>query len=640
MRENNDDENDVIENENENVNENIKNENSLLSDSSTIEKLTEVNRDPTVYKIDDMDLSPDTQNAKKILGDELINEVKEYTLLNYEEEHLRNRYRGFFTLMTPQEIMVHQKNLLKKPLTNLPSSLNDTAVQLFKNLVSYMGDRRSSKGANLHILKHTKIAMSSPEELKDEAYLQVIKQITNNPNDESKEKGWIFFAIMASIYPPSMELYYGLINYLLKIIDTESDDNLKKKANYIAIRLMKTFESKRRYSPSLDEMNYISQMKPITVEINFFSGAATTMQVESYTTIKDLKTSVMKKLHLNINRIPYYALYEICYKPDCIEERYLSENYKVCDVLSVWDKEKEDFKEKEEHKKKEKDKDKDKEKELEIKFKIFLKIQLYYNYNPEDLDSVTMHYVQTNFEVIKGFYRLSVDDTNILAAIQFFINYGNISDDDIKRHVNTEIRKYIPCNKLFLIGDGEVTPEKIISIYKSFKFKSKLEAKNKYLDILKKNELWETTQFSCLYSHKYNNENTNSLRIENPDHIPENCVVCISPKEVIITDEDRNIVLKMKYKYLASWGVNGDLFVIVKKQDKSFNKMYFESSQSQLFKILMDSYAGILAGKNMVDIMFQTAETCKMFETLPVAKSKTGESIRSRQSTIYSIDEP
>ena len=32
------------------------------------------------------------------------------------------------------------------------------------------------------------IAISSPEELKDEAYLQIIKQIINNPNDESKEK--------------------------------------------------------------------------------------------------------------------------------------------------------------------------------------------------------------------------------------------------------------------------------------------------------------------------------------------------------------------------------------------------------------------------------------------------------------------
>ena len=606
----------------DNDNENNNRSGSFLDDSSTIEKLTQINRDPTVYKIEDMDLSPDIDNAKNVLGDELINRVSTFSLLDYENEHLRNHYRGFFTLMTPEEIMVHQKSLLKKPLTILPSSLDAMAIQLFKNLVSYMGDRHSSKKPNLHILKHTKIAMSSPEELKDEAYLQVIKQITNNPNDESRIKGWNFFAIIASVYPPSMELYYSLIKYLLDIIDGD-DDTLKHRANYIAIRLMKTFESKRRYSPSLSEINYIIQMKPITVEISFLSGAATTMKIESYTTIRDLKTSVMKKLHLNISRIPYFALYEYCYKPSCIEERYLSENYKVCDVLSVWDKEKED------HIKK----------KIQIKFKMYLKIQLYYNYNPEDIDSVTMHYVQTNFEVLKGLYRLSPEDINKLAAIQFYINLGNINDDDILRHVSTEIRKYIPCNRLFLIEDGEVTVDKIIDLYKNLKFESKLQAKNAYLDILKNNELWETTQFACTYSFKYNTENTNSLKIENPDHIPENCVVCISPKEVIITDEDRNIVLKLKYKYLASWGVNGDLFVIVKKQDKVFNKMYFDSSQSQLFKILIDSYAGILAGKNMVDIMLQTVETCKMFEALPVSKGKKGESLRSRQSTIYSVDE-
>ena len=594
------------------------NNSSELNNSSTIEKYTQVNRDATIYKIEDLELSPDTQNAKNTLGTELINTVKDYDLQEYEEEHLAKRYHGFFNVMTPEEIMVHQIGLIKKPLTSLPSSLNSMAVQLFKNLVSYMGDRNSSKKKELHIKKHTAIAMSSPEELKDEAYLQVIKQITNNPRDESKEKGWNFFALMASVYPPSMELYYCLIKYLLSIIDG-NDENLKKKASYIAIRLMKTFDSKRRYPPSSLEMKYIDSMKQIPVEINFASGAATTMQIENYTTIRELKLSVMKKLHLNVNRIPYYALYEICNKPNCIEERYLSENHKVCDILSVWEKETDEYI----------------KNRQQITFKIILKIQLYYNYNPEDLDSVTMHYVQTNFEVIKGFYNLSSEDIIKLAAIQFYVNYGSISENDIFTHISTELKKYIPCRN---VNENEVTVDKIKNAYLELNFSTKLQAKNKYLEIMKKNELWETTQFICCFSQKYNTEHTNSHNIENPDHIPEKCIVCISPKEVIITDEERNAVLKLRYKYLASWGVNGDLFVLVKKQDRTYNKMYFESSQSQLFKILMDSYAGMLAGKNMVDIMQQTAETCKIFETLPISKSKNGESIRSRQSTIYSAD--
>lgn len=53
MRENNNDENENL------------SEISDLNLSSTIEKLTEVDRGATVYKIDDMELSPDTENAKK-----------------------------------------------------------------------------------------------------------------------------------------------------------------------------------------------------------------------------------------------------------------------------------------------------------------------------------------------------------------------------------------------------------------------------------------------------------------------------------------------------------------------------------------------------------------------------------------------
>ena len=65
---------------------------------------------------------------------------------------------------------------------------------------------------------------------------------------------------------------------------------------------------------------------------------------------------------------------------------------------------------------------------------------------------------------------------------------------------------------------------------------------------------------------------------------------------------------------------------------------YFNCNQTKLFKIIIDAYTSILAGKNMVEIMTERVETCKLFESLPVTKLKPGESLRTRQATVYKLD--
>jgi hypothetical protein len=591
------------------------------SDISTIEKLTMQNREATKYDFDQMELSPDTENAETILDPELISSSENTNLFEYEQTHLCKRYKGFFNALNPDEIIQWQGSLISKPLIKLPSSLEAIATQLFKNLMSYMGDRSSSKNPQLHIVKHTRLAMGSPEEVKDEAYLQVIKQITRNPNQSRCLRGWNLFAIMASCYPPSMELYHALIHYLLDIIKT-GDEELAKRANYIAIRLSKTFESRRKIPPSDLEIKHVEGMKPIVITMNFFSGAATSCQVESYTTVRELKTIVMRKLCLNISRIPYFSIYEMCYKPDCIEERYLNEFEKVCDILAVWQKETENYK----------------KKNINIEFKFFLKLLLYYDYNPEDIDSVTMTYVQCQFETVKGRYNLTEPDVIKLGAIQLYIDYGHLSTDQLQSNLKENITKFVPVNKRQINSESSWA-DKILNEYNNCRFNSKLEAKNAYLNILKDNELFQSCQFICTYNPKVNTANNNSQREPNPCHIPEECIVCVKPKEIIITDNNRNKIYSMPLTIIASWGVNSDTFVIVeKKSDKDYNKSYFTCNQPKLFKIIIDSYTNVLVGKNMVEIMTERVETCKLFESLPVTKLKPGESLRTRQSTIYPID--
>ena len=119
-------------------------------------------------------------------------------------------------------------------------------------------------------------------------------------------------------------------------------------------------------------------MKPIMFSIYFFSGTHTLVPTECYTTVRDLKATIMRKLQFKIARIPYYCLFEVCDKTDFLEERFLDDNEKIVDIVALWDKDKSDYMKKNEI----------------IEFKIFLKLQLFYNYLENDLDTVTMLYVQ------------------------------------------------------------------------------------------------------------------------------------------------------------------------------------------------------------------------------------------------------
>ena len=607
------------------------NNNEDLNDKelATIEKLTVQNRQASTFEFEQIELSNDTANAEAVLDQELMSAALNTNLLLYEQTHLATRYKGFFKAMTPEEIMQWENSMIRSPLLRLSSSLEEISLQLYKNMMSYMGDRRSSKSPQLHVIKHTKLAMGAPEEIKDEAYLQVIKQITRNPKPASAKKGWNLFAIMASCYPPSLELYHALIRYLIDIIKT-SDEDLQKRANYIAIRLYKTFESRRKLSPSTLEIKHVEEMKPIIIEINFFSGAATTCKVESYTTIRELKTQVMTKLNLNISRIPFFSIFEMCYKSDCIEERYLNEFDKVCDILSIWQRETENYK---------KENEKAKDKDTSIEFKFFLKLLVYYDFNPEDIDAVTMTYVQCNFDVINDRYKLSEEDIIKLGSIQLYVDYSSLEKEEIIKKLNENIKAYIPKQIYNQNPNDEYWSEKIINEFEQNNFKTKMDAKNAYLNILKNNYLYKSIQFICEYSPKLNTANNNSYKVPNPSHIPEECIVAVKPNEIIITDMNRNKIYSVPLTLIASWGVNSEVFLFVeKKSEKEFSKSYFNCNQTKLFKIIIDTYTNILVGKNMLEIMTERVETCKLFETLPATKLKPGESLRIRQSTIYLKD--
>ena len=429
-------------------------------------------------------------------------------------------------------------------------------------------------------------------------------------------------AIISSCFvPKNNDIYNLILNFLFFEMQNTKEQQIINHIKYIFVRMIRIKGKERHHVPSEEELGCIEKLIPIDLPVKFFTGNQTNVKVESYTTIRDLKCELMNRLDFNIQRAIYYSIYEICEKKSGTEERFIDDGEKVCDILSVWKKETENYK----------------KKNINIEFKFFLKLVLYYEYNPEDIDAVTMTYVQSNFEVIKGRFKLTEPEILKLGAIQLFIDFGHLGPEQAKSNLKENVKQYVPVKKIQANSESSWAA-KIMEEYNNLNFRSKLEAKNAYLNILKNNELFQSCQFICTYDSKLNTANNNSQRVPNPNHIPEQCIVAVKPQEIIITDVNRNKIYNFPLTVVASWGVNSELFVIVeKKGDKDYSKSYFLCNQPKLFKIIIDSYTNVMIGKNMVEIMTERVETCKLFESLPYTKLKPGESLRTRQATIYDV---
>lgn len=378
--------------------------------------------------------------------------------------------------------MHYSNECLSSPLTKINPELNSVAIKLYEELMYYMYDKKVKTTPVDHVKKHLKMTINATEDLKDEAYVQVLKQITDCPDVTKAYRGWNFLAILSSTYSPSSDLFYSLLNWLMYEIKNNIDSNIVKRANYIFARLCHIFNMKRKQIPTVEEILHIENMKPIMFPIYFFSGTHTKVPTESYTTVKELKQIIMNKLQLLISKVPYFSLYEVCNKEKSIEERFLEDDDRVVDIIAVWGRETDDHLLKKE----------------KIDFRIYLKVLIYYEYKDEDADTITMIYVQTNYDVILGKMNLSIEDAVELGALQLLVNYE--SDNEVAyKNLDRNLSDYIPKN-LYDKEQPTIWLKNIFDRYRDLPEYSKLEAKNKYLEYAKKNCLFEAHQFQVTVS--------------------------------------------------------------------------------------------------------------------------------------------
>ena len=586
----------------------IKSQNSILSEfrdlgsrNSSIASASSSNA-----KKENKDRSNTTLSRDCVLGPELGNMELKNEIMSLNPDivlpPLLNKRTKFLKEMSYVDILKIEKSEINKPLLKM-EDVNDieTSKQMFRNLLSYMKLRKSSKEPILHAKKYLRLVRQASPILKDEAYLQVYKQIHNNHEYQSFMSAYKMLAIISSCFVPDNK---NIFLFILKFLYNEMQDNknvlVLNHIKYIFARMLRTKEHERKNVPCKEELEYIEYLSPIPIIVNSFDGSKVNINVESYTSIKEVKEKVINHLFLDIQNSMNYCLYEICTKKNGTEERYLDDSERICDIISVWKSEM----------------DKDMKNKVDSFFKFYFRILIFSPFEKDDAETLSRVYYQNAYDVIAGRFPLNVEKVVTLASLQLF---NIFADDNVraKQSLEENLEQYVPKKKINSLPKDEWITS-IMNKFSEYRGVSKIDAQWNFLEELKNIHTYQTTQFDAKYNQKKSSVNI--------DNIPDKCIIALRPDGVCILDEELDQIVLYPYERISNWGISKDQFIICMPNDTTaISRVCFLTSQTKVIQCVIEVYCSLKAGKTKktikdivdgYDERFKTIDTSKKVKDL------------------------
>ena len=144
--------------------------------------------------------------------------------------------------------LVHTVAPIHATLTNLEGPLQKEGCKQFKNIMGYMGDRKYPYPDTL--AAEVIGCGLETEGLRVELYVQVMKQLIENPSVASETKGWELMSLFLSAFPPPPNLENTLAMFLREHCDQD------KREKYTGSLNMIVYGGARRKRMSLSEIPY------------------------------------------------------------------------------------------------------------------------------------------------------------------------------------------------------------------------------------------------------------------------------------------------------------------------------------------------------------------------------------------------
>jgi hypothetical protein len=269
---------------------------------------------------------------------ELVKRVDGLSLEQFAEANFNFERRGLFQNKSAAEkLLAWRPELLKVSLCTLDQELNEEAVECFRHVTGFMGDRKTRKDQVEHAMSLIATVLSCPPALHTEVICQICKQLKGNPSSESRDRGWHLLLLMLASVPVAANLLPYFIAFLISWEQTNSKcAPLAKLALKASIRGCKL--PARRELPMQMEIDSLrsadaSTASPVIVRVYFVDNKHTMMRVDSWTTVQELHSLVARKLDLPVHVHSAFGLFQT-FGPD--DSRPLDTTDRILDILASW----------------------------------------------------------------------------------------------------------------------------------------------------------------------------------------------------------------------------------------------------------------------------------------------------------------
>lgn len=454
-----------------------------------------------------------------------------------------------------------------------------------------------------------KLLFSNNQDLHDEVFAQIMKQIKNNAQPEQVEMGWQLVLIMLSSIPPSKKLFPYLLGFIYQHLQQQQQQGAQSSGgpnhssnaspaahanckhfilNCLQIAMHSATHRIRKEVPTEKEVTMLLLNEPHEVTVYTIDYHSIRLYINSFTSVANLTDIVAKDLRIAEGNKRCFLLFQ-CKSSQCTQ---LNPSDRVVDILAKWEK----------HLKHQADGDKDKEKDkesvlasIQARHHFLFKIYLFLPLALQDSVAEVFLYKQCVDSVLRALLPLSLQDYMFLNALYLQYTCGDyISGKDYNIHYNLyQHGGNLLCSHVASILDKPDAPlskseleHKTILLYKKLMGLNKQQSMVMYIQYLQTNRLFGAAYYPVRGNSAYSSSAA-SVGLNGRNDL----LLAITSKAVVVVDAQTGAYLaEHYYANIFSCSFSYDAFILVIGNKANQVKHYFQTTAGQEMEELISIY--------------------------------------------------